>query len=102
MDRYLLTITDLTVAGETEAFRASIARLLANESGSAHVRECEPLGFSKSLWTAVTSLGIIDMAVPSSEGPGARLCDMVVIAEEFGRRAAPVPVVSHIAASRLI
>lgn len=66
------------------------------------VREAES-GFDPTLWAELQDLRPIAMAVPErSGGDGAGLAELVVVAEEFGRRVAPVPLVEAAVTARLL
>jgi alkylation response protein AidB-like acyl-CoA dehydrogenase len=75
----------------------------AKESPISVVRAAEPLGFDRALWSKLLETGAPGMAAPEQDGGGgADLSTLVVIAEAFGRAIAPVPLVEHLVASRLL
>ncbi|GMU78548.1 MAG: acyl-CoA dehydrogenase [Acidimicrobiia bacterium] len=66
------------------------------------VRAAEPLGFDAGLWARVADLGAPSMGLPEPAGGGAGLGDLAVVADAFGRAIAPVPLVDHVVAARLL
>ncbi|GJM38139.1 MAG: acyl-CoA dehydrogenase [Acidimicrobiales bacterium] len=75
----------------------------ANESPIEAVRAAEPGGFDRSLWDKLAATGAPGMAVPASQGGGdASLCDLAVVVESWGAHLAPVPLVEHAVATRLL
>lgn len=76
----------------------------ANESPSAVVREAEQSGgFSPNLWAGLVAMGGPGMALPGSLGGGdATLCDLAVVADTYGANLAPVPLIEHAVAARLL
>ena len=83
-----------------DAFRT----FFANESPSTVVREAERAGgFSADLWNGLATMGGPGMALPASVGGGdATLCDLAVVADVYGAHLAPVPLVEHAVAARLL
>ncbi|WP_436777404.1 acyl-CoA dehydrogenase family protein [Yinghuangia sp. YIM S09857] len=93
----------LTLDDEQEALRRAFAELFARESSSAAVRATEPTGFSPGLWEVLKAAGATDLGLPDEVGGAdAALGHCVVIAEEAGRRVAPVPLAEHTAATRAV
>ena len=93
---YALTDDDLDV-------RAMLRDFFAEQSPPEVVRAAEPLGFAESLWRAALRAGIADLSLPEEHGgQGAGLVELVLAAEEVGRTVAPVPLVDHAAATRLL
>jgi alkylation response protein AidB-like acyl-CoA dehydrogenase len=73
------------------------------ESPPARARAAEPTGFDRSLWDHLCEIDAPGMGSPASAGGGgATLSDLVVVAEAMGRSIAPVPLVEHLVASRLL
>ena len=74
-----------------------------NESPIEVVRAAEPGGFDRSLWEKLAATGAPGMAVPASAGGGdAALTDLAVVVESWGAHLAPVPLVEHAVATRLL
>lgn len=83
--------------------RETFARFFAQESPAEVVRKAEPLGFDPELWAKLAELGVVGMGVSEEHGgSGAGLADLVFVAQEYGRRLAPVPLVEAVVAARLI
>ncbi len=69
----------------------------------AAVREHETLGFAPELWEQLVAVGAPGMGVPADAGGGgATLLDLSLAAETLGARLAPVPLVEHVVAARLL
>lgn len=81
-----------------EAFRS----FFGSECPIERVREA-PHGFDSSLWQQLQELRPVAMGVGEDVGgDGAGLVELVIAAEEFGRRVAPVPFVESVVAARLL
>jgi len=94
---------DLTLDPDQESTRELLRRLFAQEVPSSVVREAEPLGHSPALWGTLAGAGIPGMGAPTQlGGGGAELPMLVVAAIEAGRVMAPVPLVEHLVATRVI
>lgn len=75
----------------------------ANESPVEVVRAAEPGGHDTDLWAKLAATGAPGMAVPESAGGGgATLTDLAVVVESWGAHLAPVPLVEHAVATRLL
>ena len=83
-----------------EAFGA----LLEREATPEAVRSAEAgCGFDRGLWHTLAAAGALGMASPVTYGGGgASLVDLAVVVYEWGRRIAPVPLVEHAVAARLL
>jgi alkylation response protein AidB-like acyl-CoA dehydrogenase len=93
---------DLALSQEQQAVREAFASVFAKESSPIRVREMEADGFDPHLWTTVQGMGAIDVGIPSElGGGGGGLLELCLIAEEAGRRVAPVPLAEPAAAARL-
>jgi alkylation response protein AidB-like acyl-CoA dehydrogenase len=67
------------------------------------VREAAPLGFDAALWKQLDAFGLVGLAMPESlGGQGGGLVELLLAAEEIGRTLAPVPLVEHSVAARLL
>ena len=94
---------DLTLTGEQEAVREAFGDLFAKESTTARVREAEPVGFDPALWRSLTRTGAVVMGVPEElGGGGASQLDLVLVAQEYGRRIAAVPFPEAVTATLLL
>jgi alkylation response protein AidB-like acyl-CoA dehydrogenase len=88
---------------EQHATREIFANLFAKEVPADRVRRAEPLGHDVDLWRLVVSTGVLGVAVAeSSGGGGGGLLELALIAEEAGRRLAPVPIAEPAATTRLL
>jgi hypothetical protein len=75
------------------------------------VRAAEPLGFDEDLWRALLAMDVIPMGAmpltgpstgPSTGDDGASLVDLALVAEQYGRYLAPVPLIEALVAIRAL
>jgi alkylation response protein AidB-like acyl-CoA dehydrogenase len=93
----------LGLSEDQRAVRQVFADLFAKESTPERVRAAEPLGHDATLWAHIISTGALGIAVPEAAGGGGGgLLEVALIAEEAGRRLAPVPFAEPLAAARLL
>jgi alkylation response protein AidB-like acyl-CoA dehydrogenase len=101
--RQVLRKSDFSLADEQQAVREAFAEFFEKESPPARVRGSEPLGFDRELWEQLVGLGGLTMGLPvEAGGDGAGLVELALVAEEHGRRLAPVPFVDAAVAARLL
>jgi alkylation response protein AidB-like acyl-CoA dehydrogenase len=94
---------NLRLTEEQQALRETFAALFTKECSPDVVRAAEPLGHDVSLWARLSDIGLLQIGVPESlGGAGAGLFELVLVAEEAGRRLAPVPLAETITAARLL
>ncbi len=94
---------DFSLSLEQQELRGAFAALFEKESPSTRVRAAEPGGFDAELWRTLTGAGTVTMGLPvSSGGDGADLVDLALVAEQYGRRVAPVPLLDTVVAARLL
>lgn len=94
---------NLGLTDEQRAVRELFANLFAKEATSERVRAAEPLGHDAVLWEHVIATGALGVAVPvEAGGGGAGLLELALVAEEAGRRLAPIPLAEPAAAARLL
>jgi alkylation response protein AidB-like acyl-CoA dehydrogenase len=94
---------DYALSEEQEALRDAFASFFERECPSDLVRAAEPSGFDGPLWARLADMRAVAMGLPEdATGDGAGLVDLSLVAEEFGRRVAPVPLVEAIVAARLL
>lgn len=94
---------DLTLSEEQRQLVNSFASLFARESSSERVRAAEPLGFDPQLWESLRDTGVIDMALEEADGGwGASVTDLALVAEQFGRTVASVPMIEAQVAARVL
>lgn len=83
--------------------RQTYDRFFEKESPIERVRAAEPLGFDPELWERLAATGVVAMGVPEAAGgSGAGLAELVLVAQECGKRLAPVPLIESVVAARLI
>lgn len=88
---------ELQLSEEQGAFVETTRRFLTAECDIATVRslEHEPDGFDRTVWARGAELGWTSLLVPEADGGGSLsergLSDLVLVAEELGRRVAPGP-----------
>jgi alkylation response protein AidB-like acyl-CoA dehydrogenase len=94
---------DYSLSEDDVDVRAMLREFFAEQSPPDVVRAAEPLGFDESLWRSALRAGIADLSLPEEHGgQGAGLTELVLAAEEVGRTVAPVPLVDHAVATRLL
>jgi alkylation response protein AidB-like acyl-CoA dehydrogenase len=94
---------NLRLTEEQQALKETFAALFAKQCTPDFVRAAEPLGHDASLWAMMADIGLLHIGVPEGlGGAGAGLFELVLVAEEAGRRLAPVPLAETVAATRLL
>ncbi|MCU1353555.1 MAG: acyl-CoA dehydrogenase domain protein, partial [Acidimicrobiales bacterium] len=98
----------LELSSDQEFFRETTARFLDEQVPVGALRRLrdEPAGFDPGYWSRGADLGWTSLLVDEDHGggsiSGAGLVDLTVVAHEFGRHAAPGPLVTtNIVASAL-
>jgi alkylation response protein AidB-like acyl-CoA dehydrogenase len=81
------------------AVQEGFADFFARESPIQVVRDAEPLGFSADLWKGLVDMGAPAMSMPGSGADSLALC---LVAEQLGRRLAPVPLIDSWPAVHLL
>jgi alkylation response protein AidB-like acyl-CoA dehydrogenase len=90
---------ELELSEDQAFFQQTTRRFLAAECPLTVVRalESDPAGFSPDYWIRGAELGWTSMLVPEADGGGSLsehgLLDLVLVAEEMGRRVSPGPLV---------
>ncbi len=90
-------MVELELTEDQAFFLATTRKFLAAEASIAVVRalEHDPAGFSDVFWRQGAELGWTSLLVPEADGGGSvsghGLLDLVLVAEEMGRRVAPGP-----------
>ena len=99
-----LRARDYSLSDNQEVLRGAFNDYFAHTVNSARVRAAEPLGHDPALWEELrTAQQVVSMGLPESlGGDGAGLVDLVLVLEEAGRCAAPVPLVEAIASARAL
>ena len=94
---------NLYLTDEQNMLQESVARLFAAESSGERVRAVEGTGFDPALWRQLQDMGLNLMRLPEEVGGlGSSLLDAVLVAEQAGRHLVSVPLIEHMAASRLL
>jgi alkylation response protein AidB-like acyl-CoA dehydrogenase len=94
---------DLSLSDDQLALRAAFAEFFDKEASVERVRAAEPLGFDQDLWAKLAGTGATAMGLPEDAGGGgASSLDLVLVAEQYGRRIAPVPFVEAAAAGHIL
>jgi alkylation response protein AidB-like acyl-CoA dehydrogenase len=103
IERFILRPADYFLSVEQTELRDVIRAFLAKQCSAEVVRAAEPLGWDADLWDEVLELRLIPVAVPEARGgDGGGLVELVLLAEEFGRAAAPVPIIDVVVVARLL
>src|SRR5262245_30457242 len=99
VDRPYTPSVELDLRDDQAFFRQTTARFLDAEVPMTAVRalETDPAGFGSAYWRQGAALGWTSMLVPEADGGGSLsehgLLDLVLVAEEMGRRVSPGPLV---------
>ena len=94
---------DLSYSDEQQHLRENLSSFFSKESTPEHVRAAEPDGFDAELWDKIAAMGLPAMAVSEElGGGGASALDLVLTAEEFGKRIPPAPLIEAVAATNLL
>ena len=95
MDPFELRRLDFSLDEDHEAIQDAFRAFFVKECPTSVVRAAEPLGYDAQLWSKLLALGVTSMPLPAeSGGDGAGIVELSLVAEEFGRALAPVPLVS--------
>lgn len=101
--QFTLRRNDYSLDEQQEAVRETFEDFFTSLSSSSVVRTAEPTGFDPSLWKKALATGVVSMAVAEERGgDGATLIDLVLVAEQYGRTLAPIPLVEAVTAARLL
>jgi len=94
---------DYSLSEDQETIRRTFADFFRDKCPSTRVRAAEPLGFDQGLWREFLTLGVLSAAgaQPGLE-PTTSLLDVALIAEQYGRYLAPLPVIEAIVCVRLL
>lgn len=94
---------NLALTEDQQFVRQTFSALFGKEADPARVRAAEPLGHDPDLWAHLIATGALGVGIPENiGGGGGRLLDVALIAEEAGRRVAPIPFAEPAAAARLL
>jgi alkylation response protein AidB-like acyl-CoA dehydrogenase len=94
---------DLSLTREQRAVRDAFAALFGKQATPQRVRAAEATGFDGLLWRHYAEVGALGIGVPSDCGGGdGGLLELALVAEEAGRRLAPIPIAETAAAARVL
>jgi alkylation response protein AidB-like acyl-CoA dehydrogenase len=94
---------NLDLTDEQQAVRELFSDLFVKEATPARIRAAEPVGHDSALWAHMIETGLLGIGVPEADGgAGAGLLELTLVAEEAGRRLAPIPLAEPAAAARLL
>lgn len=94
---------DFALTEDQLDLQRSFGGLFASHATTGVVRQSEPIGFNAQLWQRLRNLGVPELAsATASGGSPATLSQLVVLAAEYGRRLAPVPLLETTVAARLL
>ncbi|MGC2378665.1 MAG: acyl-CoA dehydrogenase [Mycobacterium sp.] len=94
---------DLRLSEEQRAVRETFAALFRKEATPQRVRAAESSGLDKDLRRRFSETEALGIGVaPDCGGVGGGLLELALVAEEAGRRLAPIPVAETAAAARLL
>ena len=93
----------LEYSPDEQAIHEAFAGLFASQCPTEVVRDAEPLGFAGPLWQSLADTGAVGMPLPVAVGGGgSRLAEVGIVVQLMGAHLAPVPLIEHIVASRLL
>lgn len=88
---------------DEEAIDEVFGNFFSSECGPETVREASQLGFDNALWERLGQTGAAAMAAPESVGGGgADLGTLALAVGHLGKTMAPVPLIEHAVATRLL
>jgi alkylation response protein AidB-like acyl-CoA dehydrogenase len=94
---------DLGLTREQRAIGEAFGALFGKQATPERVRKAEPVGFDPLLWRHYAEIGALGIGVPTDCGGGdGGLLELAIVAEEAGRRVAPIPVAETAAAARAL
>ena len=94
---------NLALTEDQQFVRQTFSALFSKEADPARVRAAEPLGHDPHLWTHLIATGALGVGILEAlGGGGGGLLELALIAEEAGRRVAPIPLAEPAAAARLL
>jgi alkylation response protein AidB-like acyl-CoA dehydrogenase len=95
---------DLSLTREQCAVREMFAALFEKQATPQRVRVAEATGFDELLWRHYSDCGALGIGVPSDGGgeEDGGLLELALVAEEAGRRLAPIPIAETAAAARVL
>lgn len=94
---------NLQPSADQRALQDAVRQLLDRESTPERVRTAEASGFDARLWGHIIQMGAVGVAVDEKfGGAGSGVLELVLVAQEAGRRVACVPLVESAVAARTL
>src|SRR5690554_2975756 len=94
---------NLHLTEEQKMLLETARKLFREESNTSRVRQSEVTGFDPKLWGRLVELGLHSMLVDEEKGgSGFNMLDGVIVAEESGRRIAPIPLAETLVTGLLL
>lgn len=99
----VLRQADYALTEDQEALRDTFVSFFERECPTTRVRDAEPGGFDPDLWKRLGEMRAVAMGVPETAGgDGAGLEELGLVAEQVGRRLAPVPLIEAAVGARAL
>jgi alkylation response protein AidB-like acyl-CoA dehydrogenase len=94
---------NLALTEEQQFVKQTFAAIFGKEASPERVRAAEPLGHDSALWKRMIETGALGVGVAEDTGGGGGgMLELALIAEEAGRRVAPIPFAEPAAAVRVL
>lgn len=94
---------DLEPSADQRALQDAVRQLVGRESTPERVRAAEASGFDARLWSHLTQMGAVELLIAEQlGGAGSGVLELVLVAQEAGRRVACVPLVESAVAARAL
>lgn len=90
------------MSADQETIQDVFSSFFTEQTGPESVRNSMPLGFDAKAWERLSETGAPGMGVSLPAGGGASLSDLVIVAEEAGAKIAPLPIIDHVVATRIL
>ena len=90
------------MSADQETIKDVFSSFFTEQTGPESVRNSMPLGFDAKAWERLSETGAPGMGVSLPSGGGASLSDLVIVAEEAGAKIAPLPIIDHVVATRIL
>ena len=90
------------MSADQETIQDVFSSFFTEQTGPESARNSMPLGFDAKAWERLSETGAPGMGVSLPAGGGASLSDLVIVAEEAGAKIAPLPIIDHVVATRIL
>ena len=90
------------MSADQETIQDVFSSFFTEQTGHESARNSMPLGFDAKAWERLSETGAPGMGVSLPAGGGASLSDLVIVAEEAGAKIAPLPIIDHVVATRIL